>query len=164
MTLSKITHIYMKSLATANEIIGANRANKFAGASIKKKETMRVVKILKDTENFEDDDYPLYLFVICELRRSNCDFDNAWTSVKPMLDGCVKKGLISNDSLTYIGTPAIIEYIKVKTKATHLILSTDIEEGRKYQKQVIETIKKENLDNGESLSYNQETTKQFKTN
>ena len=132
-----ITHLFVKNLKTANEKINLNRVNKFAGAGLKKKETNQIIRICEGLEPYET--YPFFIFVVCELRRNNADFDNAWTTVKPMLDGLQKTDpkIILGDSLTYVGSPASIEYIKTNRKATHLILSTDFDQGVRYQKQVL---------------------------
>ena len=135
-----ITHLFVKELSTANEKINLNRLNKFAGAGLKKKETNKIIRICEGLVPF--DTYPVFIFVICELRRANCDFDNAWTAVKPMLDGLQKTEpkIILGDSLTYVGSPAIIEYIKTNRKATHLILSSDFEQGVRFQKQMMKEL------------------------
>ena len=158
-----ITHVFVQNLVTANDLISANRTNKYMAAKLKKDETKRVIDLAEEGKPYTE--YPLFLFVICEFTRKSCDFDNGWTSVKPILDGLQKTDpkIILKDSLTYIGTPAIIEYVSTKRRATHLILSPNEFLGKRYQLEVKQKLQ-ESVDLKSDLPYTEDHFIQFEEN
>ena len=118
-------------MSSTNEVINTNRRNKYSGAKLKKRETNKVYDLIKKLKPHES--YPVWIGLLLEFTRSNCDFDGGWLTIKPMLDGCKavkptkkrdeKFGIITDDSISYIGDDATIRYIKSGRKATHLIIS-----------------------------------------
>jgi hypothetical protein len=90
---------------TLNDQINAARRNKFASASIKEKETNRIASESKGLPKFEGKIWVDYLFTVKNFGR---DPDNIEASKKYLMDGLVKSGVISKDSLMVI-EPVIVE-------------------------------------------------------
>jgi len=98
-----------------NEIIGHNRANKYIGASKKKKE-MEVIKYFligkpKITK------YPIKLNCIWHIKNINSDLDNK--SLKSVLDTMQEIGILENDNMKHINE---IAYKAVKDNKDYLEL------------------------------------------
>lgn len=81
-----------------NEIISANRANKFLGATLKKREMETAMCFLEDVPNI--DNYPITINCIWHCKNMNQDLDNK--SLKPILDGMQKMGILENDNIKHI--------------------------------------------------------------
>ena len=90
---------------TLNDQINAARRNKFASASIKEKETNRIAFESKGLPKFKGKIWVDYLFTVKNFGR---DPDNIEASKKYLMDGLVKSGVISKDSLMII-EPVIVE-------------------------------------------------------
>ena len=164
-----LTHIFTKNFASTNEVINVNRRNKYSGAKLKKKETNIVDNLVKDLIKYEE--YPVWVGLLLEFTRSNCDFDGGWLAIKPLLDGCkevrpskkrkAKYGILYDDSISYIGDDACIKYIKSGRKCCHLIISdVSSDEVRAY----LEDLKKEfekDVDTFKNITYHKNMSKQI---
>lgn len=92
----KITINY--KLDNWNDIIDQNRRNKYAGASIKKKEMGVIRLFLLNTPKIEK--YPIKIRCIWHITNANSDLDNK--SIKSVLDAMQKYGILENDNLKHI--------------------------------------------------------------
>jgi Holliday junction resolvase RusA-like endonuclease len=87
-------------LTDLNRYINVERMNKYAGASIKKKETRNVVYQTKDLEPIEK--YPIHITMTWYCKNRRKDPDNIAFAKKFILDGLYHAGIIENDGWKYI--------------------------------------------------------------
>lgn len=85
-------------LAKLNEHDNANRANKFGGAALKKRETNAVASQIVSPKKME---VPV-IVTFNWLYSSRHDFDNIRFAAKYVLDGLVKAGVLENDNQTWV--------------------------------------------------------------
>lgn len=95
-----------------NEIINANRRNKYLGASLKKKE-MEVIE--KYIPNGKITKYPIKITCIWHIKNSQADLDNK--CIKSILDQMQKSGILENDNIKHINE---ITYKAVKDKEEYV--------------------------------------------
>ena len=81
-----------------NETININRMNRFAGASLKKKEMQIAKEFLKDVPKI--DKYPITINCIWYVKNVNSDLDNK--SLKAILDSMQELGILENDNIKHI--------------------------------------------------------------
>ena len=81
-----------------NEIINANRMNRFVGASLKKKEMEIAQKFLIDKPRVLH--YPIKINCIWHIKNINSDLDNK--CIKPILDVMQEMGILENDNIKHI--------------------------------------------------------------
>jgi len=82
--------------ATLNEYIGAERANKYAAASIKKDATKRVAFACIGLLPVEK--YPIHVVFNWYWKNTRPDPDNIAFAKKYILDGFVESGLLAGDA------------------------------------------------------------------
>ena len=85
---------------TANEYIEAERSNRYAGAEIKKCETYRAKLAGRDVKQVQY--YPVDLYFTWYRRDRKRDPDNCAFSIKFILDGLVKAGVLKADGWNQI--------------------------------------------------------------
>ena len=92
-------------MPTLNEHDNANRANRFGGASMKKKATNLCATYVKKAmnEGFELMNQPCDFEFVWYLKNRRKDKDNVSFAKKYILDGMVDAGLIENDGWKQIG-------------------------------------------------------------
>lgn len=115
----KITINY--KLDNWNDIIDQNRRNKYAGASIKKKEMSVIRLFLLNTPKIEK--YPIKIRCIWHITNINSDLDNK--SIKSVLDAMQKYGILENDNLKHISKISH-EYILDKVDYLEMEIEEDI--------------------------------------
>lgn len=81
-------------LAGMNELYGATLTSRYAGGSIKKKETRRCAEACLGLNKI---DYPIKLTISWFEPNSRRDIDNVAAGIKFILDGLVQAGKLSND-------------------------------------------------------------------
>lgn len=86
-------------LAGMNEIYGATLTNRYAGGSIKKKETKRCAEAALCLKKI---DFPLKLTVTWFEPNARRDIDNVAAGVKFILDGLVTSGKLPNDGRKWV--------------------------------------------------------------
>ncbi len=89
-------------LISLNEYVNAERSNKFAASSIKKKQTMICQVASMDMDPIEDCEYPIRVEIIWYVKTKRKDGDNIAFAKKFILDGMVCSGVLKNDSMKYI--------------------------------------------------------------
>lgn len=96
--------VIQQKLPSLNEVIGANRENKYVGASLKRQVQKDIcdwirVALMKNTlqpvEKCEVD-------IIWHEKTKRRDADNIQSSVKFILDAMVEMGIIKNDTRKYV--------------------------------------------------------------
>lgn len=104
MKIKKII-IALDGLPTLNEHDNANRANRFGGASMKKKATKHCALYIKNAMNkgFSFDGQPTDLIFKWYLKDRRKDKDNVAFAKKYIFDGMVDAKLIENDGWKQIG-------------------------------------------------------------
>ena len=85
-------------LPDLNTYINAERGNRYAGASLKKKATDKVFWSIKDNDKFEN--VTLYIAYYCKNKRK--DKDNIAFAKKFIFDGLQKAGTIKNDGFNNV--------------------------------------------------------------
>lgn len=97
--------IPLAHLPSLNEHDNANRANRFGGASMKKKATNACELYVKKAinEGFEIDTQPTDLQFTWYAENRRKDKDNIAFAVKYIFDGMVNAGLFTNDGWKQIG-------------------------------------------------------------
>jgi len=109
-------------LATLNDHDKANRANKFAGAKLKKDMTDLVVWQMKGKKRVTS---PCVLSFSWFISGKH-DYDNICFARKYILDGMVKAGVLENDSPKYVIGFGGDTFIKVSKGEEKVII--DVEE------------------------------------
>jgi Holliday junction resolvase RusA-like endonuclease len=95
-----------------NEYIDRERANRYAAAAIKKKETAVAEEAMKELKPIEEECTVRFIWYLTNKRR---DLDNIAFAKKFILDGAVKAGVIPNDNVKYItGFEDIVVFSEVE--------------------------------------------------
>lgn len=81
-----------------NEVININRMNRFAGASLKKKEMEIARMFLQDKPKILH--YPITINCTWYVKNLNSDLDNK--CIKPILDVMQEMGILENDNIKHI--------------------------------------------------------------
>ena len=98
-----------------NNIINANRTNKYIGASKKKKEMQLIKYFLIGKPKITE--YPIKLNCIWHVKNINSDLDNK--SLKSVLDCMQEIGMLENDNIKHINE---INYKAIKDNKDYLEL------------------------------------------
>lgn len=85
-------------LANWNETINVNRRNKYAAASMKKKEMGIIKNFLIGVKKIEN--YPITLNCTWHVKNIGSDLDNK--SLKAVLDAMQEVGILENDNIRHI--------------------------------------------------------------
>lgn len=85
-----------------NTFIKQNRANKFAGANVKKEETDRVVMECMVSRLQPVTEYPVRVRFTWYSKNAKKDIDNIAFAKKFILDGLVEAGILMNDSRKFV--------------------------------------------------------------
>ena len=83
-------------LTDLNTYINKERTNRYAGAAIKEKETLRVFWECK-SQKIKKIEYPIWVEIQWYCKNKKKDPDNISFSKKFILDGLRKAGVLSND-------------------------------------------------------------------
>lgn len=98
-----------KMPSTLNQIIDTARRNRYESAARKKSDTRYIQRLCsKVRERFVDKVYISATFYTPTKRNDPCD--NLPASLKPIMDGIVKAGIIKDDSLNYIHPEIVYRY------------------------------------------------------
>lgn len=90
-------------LPNLNDYTKACRANKFAGASMKKKAEATILSALEAQDiQATFGEQPVKVSIVWYEPNARRDFDNVVFSKKFILDALVKYGVLTNDSLKYV--------------------------------------------------------------
>jgi len=118
--MSNVSFRIEGSLTSLNDYISAERTNKFMAAGIKKKETHKVWAYAENAKRqFKPNPNGLYdLFIRWYEKDNRKDSDNVFSSVKFILDGIVKAGIINGDGRKYIRN--IHHYIDTDAQSPHI--------------------------------------------
>lgn len=81
-----------------NDIVNANRRNRFLGAKNKKKEMQTIRAFLLNSKKIEK--YPVKINCIWHVKNSRSDLDNK--SIKSTLDCMQELGILKNDNIKHI--------------------------------------------------------------
>lgn len=100
-------------LSNWNDIINANRINKFVGAKLKKKEMGDISYFIRDMPKIEK--YPIKITFIWHITNTRMDLDNK--CVKAILDCMQNLGKIENDNIAHINE---IRHIATKDKTEYI--------------------------------------------
>lgn len=110
-------------LKTLNDMISANRTNKYLGAKIKKEQTELVAMQLGRMKKVEAP-----VFITCHwFFSSRHDFDNIASAKKFLLDGMVKAGKLPNDNQKWVHGFHGDYFVKVEKGKEKVVV--EIEEG-----------------------------------
>lgn len=101
-----------------NQYINIERANKYAGASLKKKETA-IVKRSTLNKKYEGK-YPVKITFYKYFKDKRQDLDNV--RVKGIIDGLVKSGVIKNDNLNCVAEIRIIPIFHKERKGIEILI------------------------------------------
>ena len=97
--------VIQQRLPSMNEVIAANRANKYNGAKLKR-ETEEIIgqyiNVARYRGQIKPVDYPVILDIKWHERTKKRDADNIHSSVKFILDALQKQGILINDSRRYV--------------------------------------------------------------
>ncbi len=106
---------------TMNELISANRTNRFVGAKMKKEWTNRI----SIQAQLELTPYTSKVWVSClwQIHHRRHDPDNLTSSLKFVFDGFVDAGIITGDSLSIIQSPLVHHFQVDKQQEKCLILT-----------------------------------------
>ena len=88
-----------------NDVICANRANRYAGAKLKKEIETSIGWAIKEavlTKNLKPITNPCVINIEWHEATKRRDVDNIHSSVKFILDALVKNGILKNDSRRYV--------------------------------------------------------------
>lgn len=92
-------------LPSMNEVINANRQNKYIGAKLKREieETIQqYISIARYRGQIKPVNYPVILDIKWHEKTKKRDVDNICSSVKFLLDALQKQGILVNDSRKYV--------------------------------------------------------------
>lgn len=87
------------TLPGLNEIIAANRSNRFTGAKQKRQAQARIVPFLPRPKSLR---YPVNVSIVWHEKDKRRDPDNIMAGTKFILDALVAAGVLSGDSQRYI--------------------------------------------------------------
>lgn len=106
---------------TMNELIAANRTNRYVGAKMKREWTNRISLQAR----CDLTPYPSKVWVSClwQIHHRRHDPDNLTSSLKFVFDGFVDAGIITGDSLTTIQSPLVHHFQVDKCLDKCLILT-----------------------------------------
>lgn len=107
-------------LSNWNDIINANRINKFVGAKLKKKEMGDISYFVRNMPKIEQ--YPIKITFIWHITNTRSDLDNK--SVKAILDCMQNLGKIENDNIAHINE-ITHKAIKDKTEYIEMIIENN---------------------------------------
>ena len=97
--------VIQQRLPSLNELINADRINKYAGAKLKR-ETEEIIgqyiNVARYRGQIKPVDYPVLLDIKWHERTKKRDADNIHSSVKFILDALQKQGILINDSRRYV--------------------------------------------------------------
>lgn len=97
--------VIQQRLPSLNELINADRINKYAGAKLKR-ETEEIIgqyiNVARYRGQIKPVDYPVILDIKWHERTKKRDADNIHSSVKFILDALQKQGILINDSRRYV--------------------------------------------------------------
>lgn len=100
--------IPLDNMPTLNQHDNANRVNRYAGASLKKKATRTCAKHIKEAMDggleVKQDDMPLKLKFTWYWKNRQTDKDNISFIKKYVFDGMIKADLIENDGWKEVGS------------------------------------------------------------
>jgi Holliday junction resolvase RusA-like endonuclease len=82
-----------------NEIIAANRTNRFGGAKQKRDAQAHVVKYIPE---YKVSKYPVLVDIVWYEKDNRRDVDNVNAGVKFLLDALVNEGVLEDDSRKYV--------------------------------------------------------------
>lgn len=94
-----------------NEYVDRERANRYAAAAIKKKETGIAEEAMKELRPIDEPCFILFNWYVTNKRR---DLDNIAFAKKFILDGAVKAGILKSDNVQYV--TGFSDYIKYDDK------------------------------------------------
>lgn len=97
--------VIQQKLPSMNDIIAANRANKYNGAKLKRETEELIgqyINVARYRGQIKPVDYPVILDIKWHERTKKRDADNIHSSVKFILDALQKQGIIVNDSRRYV--------------------------------------------------------------
>ena len=97
--------IIKEKLPSLNDVICANRANRYAGAKLKKEIETSIGWAIKEavlTKNLKPITNPCVINIEWHEATKRRDVDNIHSSVKFILDALVKNGILKNDSRRYV--------------------------------------------------------------
>ena len=100
-------------LSNWNDIINANRKNKYIGAKEKKIEMGYISYFLTNVPKIKK--YPIKIECIWHVKNFGSDLDNK--CIKAVLDAMQLKGILENDNITHISS---ITYTAIKDKKDYL--------------------------------------------
>ena len=97
--------VIQQRLPSLNELINADRINKYAGAKLKR-ETEEIIgqyiNVARYRGQIKPVDYPVILDIKWHERTKKRDVDNVQSGVKMILDALQKQGILINDSRRYV--------------------------------------------------------------
>lgn len=97
--------VIQQRLPSMNDVIAANRANKYNGAKLKRETEELIgqyINVARYRGQLKPVDYPVILDIKWHERTKKRDADNIHSSVKFILDALQKQGIIVNDSRRYV--------------------------------------------------------------
>jgi len=112
------------SLAKLNDHDGANRANKFGGAALKKKNTDLVAAQCGPLKPITGESIITFHWFVSGKH----DYDNVRFGAKYILDGMVKSGKLPNDSPKYIVGFGGDYFTKVEKGKEEVLVEIDTED------------------------------------
>lgn len=89
------------TLPSLNEVIEANRRNKYAGAMLKR-ETQKLIEAYIYISNLTPVDYPVVIELSWQEPNNRRDVDNIQSSKKFILDALVEMKILPNDTRKWV--------------------------------------------------------------
>lgn len=89
------------TLPSLNEVIEANRRNKYAGAMLKR-ETQKLIEAYISISNLTPVDYPVIIELSWQEPNNRRDVDNIQSSKKFILDALVEMKILPNDTRKWV--------------------------------------------------------------
>lgn len=105
-----------------NEMIHANRTNKYKGAQVKKDNEKRVIEAVKEQSIQPIRKYPLRAVFKWYEPNKRRDWDNVISAQKYVLDGLQKAHIIEGDSQKHIASIQHFQYIDANNPRIELAL------------------------------------------
>lgn len=111
--------IQIDKILTLNEYINAERANKYAAASLKKKYTEYFANVFNGCEKITK---PIDIHFIWHLNNKRRDLDGISSIMRKfILDGMVESGILENDNLKWVqGFQDDVKFIKGDIEAVEI--------------------------------------------
>ena len=114
-----------------NKYINAERRNRYAGASIKKQQTLSIINALYQQNKINGKkiilDKKYVVSFTWELKNRRTDPDNISFAQKFILDGFVESGILKNDSFAHIKALEHNFRINKETKNTCIVEFIEVE-------------------------------------